>query len=293
MLRSSLHFRSLSKPSLVLFSLFIAAGLSFGCDDDPVTPADTHDQSETELPNPDQDQLDPDTEQDTLPDEEIDELDEVQEIDELDEIDEPDEIDELDELDGDDEVIVPPENVIENWDFELWQDELPIFWFGPESSIESGAIFQVSQNVYSGEHACGLVNGNNGHVRFATAMMSLPAGRYDCTFEARGTGEVRAGAYIDGDYRYGGYTTLSDSDWQTISFDYNLAVDAVENNAFLFSVRNTSGEHVIVDHVVCARRPAPCDAVSCDDWERCNPSTVECEPLSGRCTDGADCLDWE
>ncbi len=192
-----------------------------------------------------------------------------------------------------DDEVTTPTSVIANWDFEFWQDGLPTMWFGSVSNLESSSVVMSTTNPYSGQRACTLINTGSTHRRFTTTMMSLPAGRYACTFAARGQGEIRAGAYIDGDYRYGSYTTLDQSEWKLIDYTFNLALPAVENMAFMFSLRNTTGNHITVDTVICERQAAPCDTVVCQDWEQCNPSTAVCEPQSGRCNLATDCLAWE
>ncbi len=187
----------------------------------------------------------------------------------------------------------PVLSVIDNWGFEEWPAALPAQWFGSKSNIESGAVQKVTTNAFEGVNAVRLTNASATHRRFTTLAKSMSAGRYSCTYQARGTGDVR-NAFFDDDYSsYSSYTSVSGSAWTQVAYNFNLAADVFDTFELIFSVRNTSGEHVIIDDVRCARAAEPCDLVSCESWERCENATATCEPLSGRCDIGGDCNEWE
>ncbi|WP_426754686.1 invertase recombinase-like protein [Myxococcus sp. Y35] len=184
-------------------------------------------------------------------------------------------------------------SVIDNWGFEEWPGALPDMWFGSKSNIASDSVQKETTRAFEGENALRLVNTSTTHRRFTTLAKSMPAGRYACTFQARGAGDVR-NAYFDDDYSsYSAYTTVSTEQWTQLSYNFNLTNDVFDTFELIFSVRSTSGEHLLIDDVRCLRAPEPCDAVSCEAWERCENDTATCEPLSGRCSDAADCSEWQ
>ncbi len=187
----------------------------------------------------------------------------------------------------------PVSHVVDNGGFEDWPGALPELWFGSKSNISTDAVQKDTTTPFEGVNALRLVNSSGTHRRFSTVAKSMPAGRYACTFQARGTGEVR-NAFYDDDYSsYSAYTSLDTATWTELSYSFNLADDVFETFELIFSVRNTSGEHLLIDDVRCVRAAEPCDQVSCEVWERCVNATATCEPLAGRCNDAADCREWE
>ncbi|WP_404363341.1 invertase recombinase-like protein [Corallococcus coralloides] len=188
---------------------------------------------------------------------------------------------------------VPTEvNVIDNGGFEEWPGALPARWSGSTTNIEE-VVQKVTSQPYEGLNAARLINTSSTHKRFTTVAKSMAAGRYSCTYRARGTGDVR-NAWFGTDYSsYSSYTSLNTQTWTQVSYNFNLANAVFDTFELIFSVRNTSGEHVLIDNVRCVRTPEPCDAVSCEAWARCDNATVTCQPLSGRCDDAMDCSEWQ
>ncbi|MCY1022844.1 invertase recombinase-like protein [Pyxidicoccus sp. MSG2] len=187
----------------------------------------------------------------------------------------------------------PEVSVIDNWGFEEWPGALPEKWFGSTSNIDIGGVQKVTTNAFEGVNAVRLANSSTTHKRFSTLAKSMPAGHYSCTYQARGTGDVR-NAFFDDDYStYSGYTTVDSAQWKKLAYNFNLAADVFDTFEIIFSVRNTSGENLLIDDVRCVRAAEPCDAVNCEAWERCENATATCEPLSGRCNDAADCSEWQ
>ena len=184
-------------------------------------------------------------------------------------------------------------SVIDNWGFETWPGALPERWFGSKSNITADSVQKETTVVFEGSNAVRLVNPSSTHKRFTTLAKSMRAGRYSCVYQARGTGDIR-NAFFDDDYSsYSGYTSLSADAWKQVVYDFNLADDVFDTFELIFSVRNTSGPHVVVDDVRCERAAEPCDAVSCESWETCENATATCEPLSGRCNAATDCTEWQ
>ncbi|WP_240359894.1 invertase recombinase-like protein [Pyxidicoccus trucidator] len=187
----------------------------------------------------------------------------------------------------------PEVSVIDNWGFEEWPGELPSMWFGSKSNISTDGVQKVTTNAFEGVNAARLANPSTAHKRFSTLAKSMPAGRYFCTYQVRGSGDVR-NAFFDDDYStYSAYTTVDTEEWEELAYDFNLAADVFDTFELIFSVRNTSDEHLLIDDVRCVRAVEPCDQVSCEAWERCVNATATCEPLSGRCNDAADCSEWQ
>ena len=187
----------------------------------------------------------------------------------------------------------PAVSVIDNWGFEEWPGALPSMWFGSKSNLPSSDVRKETTRPFEGLNAVRLVNAATAHRRFTTLEKSMPAGRYSCTYQARGTGEVR-NAYFASDYSsYTGYTSVDSAEWRQLSYTFNLANDVFDTFELIFSVRNTSGEHLLIDDVRCLRAAEACDTVSCESWERCVNATATCEPRAGRCNDALDCNEWE
>jgi hypothetical protein len=186
-------------------------------------------------------------------------------------------------------------NVIANPGFEFWTDGLPDSWKGATSNITDDAVTDQTASPHGGAHACGLANSSTTHKRFSTATFPLADGYYDCTYWVRGKGEVRNVIHDGNDYgTYSSYTTVDSPDWQQLSWGFNLHGDA---DAFelVFSLRSTEASlgDLQFDDVYCARRAEACDQVTCPDWAACDPGTLACEPLYGRCADAQDCLSWQ
>ncbi len=148
-------------------------------------------------------------------------------------------------------------NVIENGGFEAWPDQLPEKWFGITSNIASTDVQKVTTGAFEGVNAVRLINSSTTHRCFSTKGKSMTAGRYSCTFQARGTGEVR-NASFDGDYStYSAYVTVNTTQWTRLAYSFNLASDVADEFELVFSVRNTSGEHLLIDDVACVQADAP------------------------------------
>ncbi|TSC32461.1 invertase recombinase-like protein [Corallococcus sp. Z5C101001] len=184
-------------------------------------------------------------------------------------------------------------NVIDNWGFEEWPGELPAKWLGSKSNFTSDVVRKETTNAFEGVNAVRLVNPSATHKRFTTLAKSMPAGRYSCTYQVRGTGEVRNAFFSDDYSSYSSYTTVSSSAWKQLAYNFNLAADVFDTFELIFSVRNTSGDHLLLDDVRCVRAEEPCDRVSCETWQRCVNATATCEPLSGRCGDASACSEWQ
>ncbi|RKH90115.1 invertase recombinase-like protein [Corallococcus sp. AB045] len=186
----------------------------------------------------------------------------------------------------------PDANVIDNGGFEEWPGALPALWSGSTTNIED-VVQKVTSQAFEGVNAARLINTSSTHRRFSTAAKSMPAGRYSCTYQARGTGDVRNGFFGTDFSSYSSYTSVDTRTWTQVSYNFNLANSVFDTFELIFSVRNTRGDHLLIDNVRCVRAPEPCDSVSCEAWARCDNATATCQPLSGRCDDSMDCSEWQ
>ncbi len=198
---------------------------------------------------------------------------------------------------GDDDLTPQGPNVLVNGSFEMWASGLPVDWLGTTTNIPEESVVRYDAAMHDGVFACQLQNTDSNHVRFTTAAMSLAAGRYTCSYWVLGGGEIR-NSYYDGDYASyvpAGYTLIDDSGWQQIRYSFNVAADIVNVFELIFSVRNTNPDmnHLVIDDVRCTREVEPCDAVTCESWESCDPTSVACVPNLGRCNLLSDCEEWQ
>ncbi|MFB1483793.1 invertase recombinase-like protein [Corallococcus sp. RDP092CA] len=182
-------------------------------------------------------------------------------------------------------------NVIDNGGFEEWPGALPALWSGSTSNIEE--VQKVTTQAFEGVNAARLINTSTTHKRFSTLAKSMPAGRYSCTYQARGTGDIRNGFFSTDYSSYSSYTSIDTKTWTQVAYSFNLANAVFDTFELIFSVRNTSGDHLLIDNVRCTRAPEPCDSVSCEEWARCDNATATCKPLSGRCDDAMNCGEWQ
>ncbi len=186
----------------------------------------------------------------------------------------------------------PPQgdNIFADGSFERWQDGLPIGWYGEASNLSTSDVHEDAREGHDGVRACGLVNASSTHRRMSSAPLAVAAGRYTCTYWARGEGEIR-NARFDGDYSsYSGYTFIDGDDWQPVTYTFNLAA-ATPDFELVFSIRNTvaASGHLSLDDVVCTRTTESCDAVTCEAWQQCDPQTAACITAPDFCADAVDC----
>src|SRR5690606_13913941 len=128
----------------------------------------------------------------------------------------------------------PSPNVIENAGFEEWTAALE-GRSGSTTNLPAEATQLETGNVYEGANAERLINTAGTHKRCTTAPRSLAAGTYDCTFQVRGTGEIR-NAYFDGDYStYWSYVHLDAASWIQVSYTIILTADLVDTFELIFS----------------------------------------------------------
>ena len=184
------------------------------------------------------------------------------------------------------------DNIFCNGGFERWTDDLPECWYGEESNIWSEDVIPYDNEAYEGQKSCQLVNEDDRHKRFTTQPITLPQGRYDCTYQVMGHGEIRNADY-DGDYSsYTGYYTVNSDTWIEKYYDFSQPEGVEDVFELVFSVRNTHSDHILIDDVQCYRESETCDLVNCESWQECDRQTGECEPLDRFCDTDSDCREW-
>ena len=142
-----------------------------------------------------------------------------------------------------------------NGGFESWTGTTPDGWYGSKSNIGNANVVLVTTGAHSGNNACQLINSSNSHKRFTTQPVHVDNGvQYVISFWVKGTGEIRVAMY-DGRETGSGYSSYSP--YHVINgTTYQQCVDTVQAAVttsaaeFILSVRNTSGDNLIVDDVV-------------------------------------------
>jgi len=194
------------------------------------------------------------------------------------------------------DVIVPPaESVFVDGSFEYWVDGLPVGWYGSASNISTDNVAEELVNPKEGLRSCLLANVSDTHKRFSSAPQAFETGRYTCTYWVRGIGEIRNARYngtTDSFSSYSSYTAVSSSNWSQLRYEFNVPT-RVPSFELVFSVRNASSPYLRLDDVRCTRAAEPCDAVTCEAWQICNPTTVACQAAPNLCDDGDDCEAWQ
>ncbi len=179
----------------------------------------------------------------------------------------------------------PLEGLLRNPSFEQWSGGGPEAWMGAENNL-----FWIEEVPGRCGRACRLINPEESpHQRFTTESLQLSPGYYELSYWVRGEGEIRSGRY-DGDHRYGNYQAIHSQEWQQMEYSFHLAQEIFDFE-LIFSVRSAPG--LDLDDVQLIRLAEPCDELECPDWARCDPQSVSCEPLSGRCAEAADCREWQ
>ncbi len=185
-----------------------------------------------------------------------------------------------------------PGNVISNNTFSAWDNDLPRFFMGDESNISSDNVVRANSGLCSAP-AVQLINEGESHKRFTTEGMNLAAGRYYLRYYASGTGEIRTAASLNHDYtNYSAYNSIDDDCWKRIEWNFRLE-NPTDNVQVVFSLRNTSGKHLLLDDISLVRQSEACDSLSCNEWERCDNNQAACVPLIDRCNSASNCRDWE
>ncbi len=152
------------------------------------------------------------------------------------------------------EIMEDPDAIICNGDFEHWTNGLPDCWYGEKSNIGADKVNQYEADVYTRSFSVQLVNDSDSHRRFTSQHVNLEEGlTYQITFWIKGQGEIRTGLFDDREtsHGYAPYNSYIDADPDSWKEHAQLvsAVNTSDIGEFIFSVRNTSDEHILLDNV--------------------------------------------
>ena len=143
------------------------------------------------------------------------------------------------------------QNMVTNPGFEDWTDGKPDGWIG-EKTQPNVSIVQ-SSTAHDGTSSCQLVNSGSTHQRFTSKGLNVVAGQeYKVTFWLRGGGDVRTGFWdgqgSDGtNFAYNAYISATGT-WTQQTQTVTAPVTAA-NAELIFSVRNTTGDNILIDDV--------------------------------------------
>jgi hypothetical protein len=146
-------------------------------------------------------------------------------------------------------------NLLLNTGFEIWENDLPAYWFGSASSIPEASVFQCS-DAHSGESSCRLVRTQKTHVRFSSAPLSLNLGAYRFSYYVKGSGCIRNSFYNGSSYAaYSDYDTLNNQkEWIEKVYEIELKKDVEVQ--LLFSLCLTDSTGLFIDDVLFESIPA-------------------------------------
>jgi predicted extracellular nuclease len=146
---------------------------------------------------------------------------------------------------------------IMNGSFEEWEDDLPNKWFGDASNIARSRV-GMSEEAYRGDYSAQLINESSTHNRFTSHAYAIKEGAsYEVSFKVKGNGEIRNGMYAPGYHGnnyspYSQYTLVESDEWQNITWEYDAPGHGEAE--LIFSIRETSGEHLLIDDVVITKK---------------------------------------
>ncbi|WP_055434769.1 T9SS type A sorting domain-containing protein [Lacinutrix algicola] len=136
------------------------------------------------------------------------------------------------------------QNEFTNGSFETFTGGVPTDWHGDRSSISTSSVNQ-STEAQDGSSSVALVAGGSSHKRFTNGAITATNEEYKLSYYYKGNGDLR-NAFHDGGYSsYTSYTSVNTTVWTLM--EYTFTPDA-GNLEVIFSVRNTSGDGVLIDN---------------------------------------------
>jgi len=141
------------------------------------------------------------------------------------------------------------QNELSNTSFETWtgtgSTDVPTNWHGDRSSIALSAVIQ-STMAQDGSSSVALSAGGS-HKRFTNEAITATNEEYTLTYYVSGNGQIR-NAFHDGGYSsYTSYTTVNSTAWTPMTYAFTPDAGNLE---VIFSVKDTSGDGVLIDNVV-------------------------------------------
>lgn len=147
--------------------------------------------------------------------------------------------------------------LLENGSFETWKDGVATNWQSSNSATSKGKVVQ-STDARTGEYAALLkcdTGKNPKNTRLAYKELNLTAGTYKMSFYVKG-GQVNPGyaisvdGKIDGNsgYKYGGYKTVSATEWTLVEYEFTLA-EPTTINLVVMNPKG-KGEYTATDAII-------------------------------------------
>jgi hypothetical protein len=125
------------------------------------------------------------------------------------------------------------DNILTNGDFETWTNGLPDHW--KTTSTAGNATLEQSSDAHGGSYSVSVGFNTTQNKRLAHEEITLKAGTYTFSFYAKSTtaekSQTQAG-YVEvtngtaGSYKYGGYTSLTNTEWTLVSTTFTLSSQA-------------------------------------------------------------------
>lgn len=126
------------------------------------------------------------------------------------------------------------DNLLQNGDFESWTDGVPTNW--KTTSSAGNATLSQSSNARGGSYSVSVGFNATKNLRLGYKETTLKAGTYTFSFYAKSTtaekSQSQAGYVIvndgtPGTYKYGGYVSLSNTEWTLVSTTFTLDAQSV------------------------------------------------------------------
>ena len=134
-----------------------------------------------------------------------------------------------------------------NGNFETWADGLPTGW--KSASTASSATLEQSTDAHGGNYSVLVKGGGTANKRLASQEIKLAAGTYVFA--------VINGAIANSDYKYGNYSTLSNSEWTLIKNEFTLDAETTVCLLVMNPKANsdkTSGKDILVDDATLTKK---------------------------------------
>lgn len=153
---------------------------------------------------------------------------------------------------------VTGENLLQNGDFESWTGSTPDNWKSTTSA--SSATLSQSTDAHGGSYSVSVAGNATQNKRIAYKELTLKAGTYTMSFWAKSTtadpAQLRPGYAIvtDGkidasNYKYDGYTNVSNTDWTQLSYSFTLTEKTVVN-LLVMNPKTNDGKNVAQDILI-------------------------------------------
>lgn len=124
-------------------------------------------------------------------------------------------------------------NILTNGDFESWTDGTPDHW--KTATTAGNATLEQSTDAHGGSYSVSVGFNTSSNKRLGHEEITLKAGTYTFSFYAKSTttdkSQTQAG-YVEvtngsvGSYKYGGYVSLTNTEWTLVSTTFTLASEA-------------------------------------------------------------------